>query len=96
MMDGENNLASCNGVCLMVCCLAEFTLVSGAVSFAEADKLPVRRIFRFIFDWHYSPLLSSIAACSGVMYCHDCGGRVMPMSESGTVEILTGSWTPQT
>lgn len=30
------------------------------------------------------------------MYCHDCGGRVMPMSESGTVEILTGSWTPQT
>lgn len=54
MVDGQNNLASSDGVCLMVCCLAEFTLVSGAVPFAEADKLPVRRIFRFVFDRHYS------------------------------------------
>lgn len=52
--------------------------------------------FLFRRQFHAN-LLSKIAACSSVRYFQDCGGRVSPMSDSGTaVGILTGSWTPQT
>ena len=44
----------------------------------------------------HASLLSKMSACLSVMYCHDCGGRVRPMTESGTAAgSLTGSWTPQ-
>ena len=51
---------------------------------------------RQVKEVFHASLLSKMSACSSVIYCQLCGGRVMPMSESGTVEILTGSWTPQT
>lgn len=52
MVDCKNDLASREWVRLVVCCMAEFALVSGTVAFLFTDDFPVCRVFCFVFDRH--------------------------------------------